>query len=239
MGSSYLFNAKESDEETGLYYYGARYLNPSIALWLSTDPLQGKYPGISPYNYCAGNPVKLVDPDGEAPVALALATQPEVYPVIAIVGIGYLLYKSGEYFYEYYQKSNASINEHTKKSSDTESQKTGNNRTNENDNVKKGKSKTGDYSNIPDSKKVGEGGKFTSSQKKKILEENRKRNGGELRSDKSGKRLDSPTQSHKGEKANMNQAEIDHKIPKSKGGSNSFGNAQVLSKEENLMKSNK
>ena len=63
--SSYLFNAKELDEETGLYYYGARYLNPSIALWLSTDPLQGKYPGMSPYNYCAGNPVKLVDPDGE------------------------------------------------------------------------------------------------------------------------------------------------------------------------------
>ena len=62
--SSYLFNAKELDGETGLYYYGARYLNPSIALWLSTDPLQGKYPGISPYNYCAGNPVKLVDPDG-------------------------------------------------------------------------------------------------------------------------------------------------------------------------------
>ena len=62
--SPYLFNAKELDEETGLYYYGARYLDPDIALWLSTDPLQGKYPGMSPYNYCAGNPVKLVDPDG-------------------------------------------------------------------------------------------------------------------------------------------------------------------------------
>ncbi|MBQ3945683.1 MAG: RHS repeat-associated core domain-containing protein, partial [Alphaproteobacteria bacterium] len=62
--SPYLFNAKELDEETGLYYYGARYLDPAIALWLSTDPLQGKYPGMSPYNYCAGNPVKLVDPDG-------------------------------------------------------------------------------------------------------------------------------------------------------------------------------
>ena len=61
--SPYLFNAKELDEETGLYYYGARYLDPAIVLWLSTDPLQGKHPGISPYNYCAGNPVKLVDPD--------------------------------------------------------------------------------------------------------------------------------------------------------------------------------
>ena len=62
--SSYLFNAKELDEETGLYYYGARYLDPTGAMWLSVDPLQEKYPGMNPYNYCAGNPVKMVDPDG-------------------------------------------------------------------------------------------------------------------------------------------------------------------------------
>ena len=60
----YLFNGKELDEETGLYYYGARYLNPTSGMWLSTDPLFEKYVGMSPYNYCAGNPVKLVDVDG-------------------------------------------------------------------------------------------------------------------------------------------------------------------------------
>jgi RHS repeat-associated protein len=60
----YLFNGKELDEETGLYYYGARYLNPTNGMWLSTDPLFEKYVGMSPYNYCVGNPVKLVDPDG-------------------------------------------------------------------------------------------------------------------------------------------------------------------------------
>ena len=63
--SPYLFNAKELDEETGLYYYGARYLDPTTAVWLSVDPLFEKYAGMSPYNYCAGNPVKLVDPDGK------------------------------------------------------------------------------------------------------------------------------------------------------------------------------
>jgi RHS repeat-associated protein len=52
------------DEETGLYYYGARYLNPTSGMWLSADPLFEKYVGMSPYNYCAGNPVKLVDVDG-------------------------------------------------------------------------------------------------------------------------------------------------------------------------------
>ncbi len=62
--SPYYFNAKELDEETGLYYYGARYLDPAGARWLSADPMLEKYVGMSPYNYCAGNPVKLVDPDG-------------------------------------------------------------------------------------------------------------------------------------------------------------------------------
>ena len=59
-----MFNAKELDNETGLYYYGARYLDPTGAMWLSVDPLFEKYAGMSPYNYCAGNPVKLVDPTG-------------------------------------------------------------------------------------------------------------------------------------------------------------------------------
>ena len=60
----YLFNAKELDEETGLYYYGARYLDPTNAAWLSVDPLFEKYVGMTPYGYCAGNPMKLVDVDG-------------------------------------------------------------------------------------------------------------------------------------------------------------------------------
>ncbi|NLZ74272.1 MAG: hypothetical protein GX905_10770 [Bacteroidales bacterium] len=61
----YLFNAKELDEETGLYYYGARYYDPRVSIWLSTDPLQEKYPNISSYAYTAYNPVKYIDPNGE------------------------------------------------------------------------------------------------------------------------------------------------------------------------------
>ena len=45
----YLFNAKEFDEETGMYYYGARYYEPRLSLWMSTDPLQEKYPNINSY----------------------------------------------------------------------------------------------------------------------------------------------------------------------------------------------
>ena len=58
------FNGKELDEETGLYYYGARYYTPEVGVWLSVDPLSDKYPSMSAFMYCAGNPVVLVDPDG-------------------------------------------------------------------------------------------------------------------------------------------------------------------------------
>ena len=69
----YLFNAKEFDEETGLYYYGARYYDPRLSLWISTDPLQEKYPHINSYCYTANNPVLFVDPDGKAIVKGAVA----------------------------------------------------------------------------------------------------------------------------------------------------------------------
>jgi RHS repeat-associated protein len=58
----YLFNSKELDEETGLYYYGARYYNPRESVWLSVDPLVEKTG--TPYQYCYQNPVKFVDPLG-------------------------------------------------------------------------------------------------------------------------------------------------------------------------------
>ena len=39
----YKFTGKEMDEETGLYYYGARYLGSKYSLWISTDPALGEY----------------------------------------------------------------------------------------------------------------------------------------------------------------------------------------------------
>jgi len=59
----FTFTGKERDAETGYYYHGARF-NCSDIGWLSVDPLFEKYPTISPYTYCANNPVKYVDPEG-------------------------------------------------------------------------------------------------------------------------------------------------------------------------------
>ena len=61
----YTFSAKEKDSETGLSYFGSRYYSSDLSIWLSVDPMSAKYPSLSPYVYCADNPVKLVDPNGE------------------------------------------------------------------------------------------------------------------------------------------------------------------------------
>ena len=62
--TTYLFNGKELDEETGLYYYGARYYDQKISIWYGVDPLAEKYYSISPYAYCGNNPIRFIDPNG-------------------------------------------------------------------------------------------------------------------------------------------------------------------------------
>jgi RHS repeat-associated protein len=60
----YKFNGKELDEETGLYYYCARYYDPKISIWYSVDPMAETYPNVNPYVYCLENPIIYNDPDG-------------------------------------------------------------------------------------------------------------------------------------------------------------------------------
>ncbi len=58
------FNGKMLDGETGNYYYGARYYDPKLSVWLSVDPLAEQAPGWSPYRYGFNNPVRYTDPTG-------------------------------------------------------------------------------------------------------------------------------------------------------------------------------
>jgi len=60
----YTFSGKEKDSETGYSYFGARYYDSDLCIWLSVDPLADNSPSMSCYMYTAGNPVMLIDPDG-------------------------------------------------------------------------------------------------------------------------------------------------------------------------------
>ncbi|HEX6287738.1 MAG TPA: SpvB/TcaC N-terminal domain-containing protein [Herpetosiphonaceae bacterium] len=116
----YLFTSKELDEETGLYYYGARYYDPRTSVWQSTDPILEKYlpsrkdaaqsdedtsklPGMGGvynslnlglYSYSHQNPVKFTDPDGRAPTKdrqVRDRKREKIYPVSVAVGAGVTL----------------------------------------------------------------------------------------------------------------------------------------------------
>ena len=65
----YKYNGKELDRKDGLdwYDYGARYYDAALGRWHVVDPMSEKYYGVSPYLYCANNPILLVDPNGMWP----------------------------------------------------------------------------------------------------------------------------------------------------------------------------
>jgi len=78
---------------------------------------------------------------------------------------------------------------------------------------------------------------FTRAQKRDILEANRAKNGGELQSDLSGETLVPSQKSTSGVTPPANEAQVDHIVPRAKGGQNTVDNAQVLSRKENRAKS--
>ncbi|PWW15290.1 RHS repeat-associated core domain-containing protein, partial [Chryseobacterium sp. AG844] len=294
----YSTHGKEKQQETGWSDFGGRMYMPDIDRWFSPDPLSEEFEDWSPYSYVFNNPVRYVDPDGNAPIDVVgeegCCQQMKGFALTMVDNVigSNLRNKYGSKTQEYINGVNSghgasmvlaalmatdgitSIGGGTGGlAASAAASSTGvgaiaggpgaalssglilkgtlevagaavitsNVRDNmKSDNGKSSNSKEGgNYSHLKDHKSVGPGKPFTRTQKKNILNENMKRNGGVIRSDKSGEILDMPTQSKKGVKANMNQAEIDHVKAKSKGGANSYKNSQVLSKKENLDKLDK
>ena len=60
------YGGKELDRQNGIDWYDfeARYQDPMLPMFTTQDPLAEQTPGVSPYAYCAGNPVRYIDPSG-------------------------------------------------------------------------------------------------------------------------------------------------------------------------------
>ncbi len=97
------------------------------------------------------------------------------------------------------------------------------------------------YSNLESNHprmKHKEGAVYDQTRKKAVYTENRNRNNGVLRNDKTGKVLETPSKSVKGVKPPVNEAQVDHILARAHGGTNSFSNAQVIERSANIAKSN-
>ena len=90
----YKFNGKELDQETGLYYYGARYMSPVTSLWYGVDPLAEKYTHFSPYLYCFGNPIIFYDKDGKEGILTKWGTSLQ-YAGAGLMGVGLVAMGTG------------------------------------------------------------------------------------------------------------------------------------------------
>ncbi|MFV0546126.1 MAG: RHS repeat-associated core domain-containing protein, partial [Bacteroides sp.] len=79
----YKYNGKEFDGERGLnvYDYSARYMDPALGRFMTVDPMAEKYPSLTPYHYCANNPLIFIDPDGRK-IVLA-GTQAQMQQTLA------------------------------------------------------------------------------------------------------------------------------------------------------------
>lgn len=62
--------------------FGARMYDPFTARWTAVDPMAAKYPGHSPFNYCEGNAINRIDPQGDTIVVL--------YARNAVGGLGHM-----------------------------------------------------------------------------------------------------------------------------------------------------
>jgi RHS repeat-associated protein len=69
------FSSKEVHKQSGLYYYGFRFYDPSLKRWLTEDP-RGEAGGINLYRFVLNSPLRYVDPDGWAPQMIGFTYDP-------------------------------------------------------------------------------------------------------------------------------------------------------------------
>jgi RHS repeat-associated protein len=93
MPTDKMFTGQRLDQ-TGLYYYGARYYDPLMGRFISADAIVQNFKNsqcLNRYSYCLNNPLKYSDPSGH------------ILPLLAIVGIALLVVNVASVAYDLYQ----------------------------------------------------------------------------------------------------------------------------------------
>ena len=110
--TTFPFTGKERDRETGFSYFGARYYDSDLTgLFLSVDPMSDKYPSISPYAYCAWNPVTILDPNGDSLFAIDAYSQNDLKKVAGMFSDLLKFEANGNAYLDYSGITEEDINE--------------------------------------------------------------------------------------------------------------------------------
>ena len=224
------FTGQQLDPVTQQYYLRARFYNPVIARFTQEDTYRGD--GLNLYAYCANRPTYYIDPTGHW-----CDTKQDAFNKLAAErGLD-----PDKMDYDTKQRLMAEASNIVKE------QKKNPYAAAQNAPLALPESipidtvdlPVGPYAYLEDGPNVGPGKDFTASQKRKMLMENMKRNGGVVKSDVADdcyQVLTQPQKSMKGVTPNPDEWQFDHITSKKKGGSNSFANAQITSRKYNREK---
>jgi RHS repeat-associated protein len=222
IGNRFLFTGREYNSQFGFYEYRARAYHPGLGRFMSEDPKGFDAGDYNWFRYCENDPWDKTDPTGEFVDEIADAA-------FITYDIGRLIHDGGSNLRENLtalglDAAGAALPFVTGLGPAYRASRV-----------------AGAVHRAEEATKAGEGvlkeKAFTRAQKREILQTNREKNAGELRSDKSGQALVPSKKSERGVTPPQNEAQVDHVYPRSKGGSNAPDNSQVLSRQENRKKS--
>ncbi|WP_242949632.1 RHS repeat-associated core domain-containing protein [Clostridium pasteurianum] len=175
----YRYRGYRYDGETGLYYLQTRYYNAEWGRFINADSYIGT-PGellsCNMFAYCSNNPVNRDDPNGEfwGLLAAAFVISPlaaVAVTVILAVAVALIVVAVVSVAVATYRNSHISYSD---SSSSSSSKSSGSSKGRSSSSTKSNNVKPGPYSHLENPKGVSSGKDFTPTQKKKVIEENKK-----------------------------------------------------------------